>query len=42
MPTDHEGFERLLAERGIEALPNPPVPWPDWLAQRTDGDPGGG
>ena len=31
---------RLLAERGIEPLPNPPVPWPDWLAARTDGDPG--
>lgn len=42
VPADHEGFERLLAERGIEALPNPPVPWPDWLDARTDGDPGGG
>ena len=40
VPADHEGFERLLAERGIVALPNPPVPWPDWLAARTDGNPG--
>ena len=40
IPADHEGFARLLAEQGIEPLPNPPVPWPDWLAARTDGDPG--
>ena len=32
IPTDHEGFARLLAERGITPLPNPPVPWPAWLA----------
>ncbi len=40
IPTDHDGFARLLEERGIVALPNPPVPWPDWLQRRTDGDPG--
>lgn len=39
---DHEGFARLLAERGIVPLPNPLVPWPDWLEARTDGDPGAG
>lgn len=41
VPADREGFARLLAERDITPLPNPPVPWPDWLAARTDGDPGG-
>lgn len=40
IPADREGFVALLAERGIEPLPNPPVPWPDWLGRRTDGDPG--
>ncbi len=35
-PADPEGFRALLAERGITPLPNPPVPWPDWLAARTD------
>ncbi|MBL7491849.1 hypothetical protein I6A60_39540 [Frankia sp. AgB1.9] len=36
VPADPEGFAELLASRGIEPLPNPPVPWPDWLAPRTD------
>lgn len=40
VPADREGFERLCAERDITPLPNPPVPWPDWLAERTDGNPG--
>jgi hypothetical protein len=39
VPADPEGFARLLAARGITPLPNPPVPWPDWLAPRTDSDP---
>ncbi len=39
IPTDHEGFARVLAERGITPLPNPAVPWPSWLEARTDGDP---
>lgn len=40
VPADPEGFTALCAERGIEILPNPEIPWPDWLAERTDGDPG--
>lgn len=28
---DPEGFEKLLAERGVEKLPNPPIELPDWL-----------
>lgn len=39
-PADPEGFATLCTERGIEPLPNPPVPWPDWLDDRTDGNPG--
>ena len=30
-PDDPEGFEKLLAERGVEQLPNPPIDLPDWL-----------
>lgn len=30
-PADPEGFTRLLAERGIEQLPNPPIDMPKWL-----------
>lgn len=40
-PADPDGFAALCAERGIEPLPNPPVTWPDWLEDRTDGNPGG-
>ena len=40
VPADRAGFERLCADRGIEPLPNPPVPWPEWLESRTDSDPG--
>lgn len=42
VPVDAEGFAALLAESGVEPLPNPRVPWPDWLAARTDGDPAAG
>lgn len=42
VPTDPEGFEALLEKRGVVALPNPPVPWPEWLTERRDGDPAGG
>lgn len=28
---DPEGFEKLLAERGAQKLPNPPIELPDWL-----------
>ena len=30
-PADLEGYERFLAERGVEQLPNPPIALPDWL-----------
>ncbi|MBX6390834.1 MAG: hypothetical protein IRZ08_17900 [Frankia sp.] len=36
VPADPEGFAQLLAERGIEPLPNPPLAWPDWMAPRSD------
>ena len=28
---DPEGFKQLLAERGVEQLPNPEIDLPDWL-----------
>jgi hypothetical protein len=28
---DLPGFERFLAERGVEQLPNPPIDMPTWL-----------
>jgi hypothetical protein len=31
---DEEGFERLLRERGIAKLPDPPIELPDWLEDR--------
>lgn len=31
---DPEEFSRVLAERGIEPLPNPPIDLPDWLEDR--------
>jgi hypothetical protein len=31
---DREGFMRLLAARGIEPLPNPPIDLPEWLEDR--------
>lgn len=30
-PADPEGYERLLAARGVRQLPNPPIDLPDWL-----------
>lgn len=30
-PADPEGYAKLLAERGIEQLPNPPIDMPEWL-----------
>jgi hypothetical protein len=30
-PADLEGYERLLAERDVTQLPNPPIDMPDWL-----------
>ncbi len=30
-PADPEGFERLLAERGVTPLPHPPIKLPPWL-----------
>jgi hypothetical protein len=40
VPADRDGFERLLAERGVTPLPNPPVDAPPWFGERTDSDPG--
>ncbi|MBV8951147.1 MAG: hypothetical protein JOZ99_09750 [Actinobacteria bacterium] len=37
---DPDGFGRLLAERGVTPLPNPPVEAPAWFGERTDSDPG--
>jgi hypothetical protein len=31
---DRDGFHKLLADRGITPLPNPPVELPDWLEDR--------
>jgi hypothetical protein len=34
---DREGYHRLLEERGVTPLPNPPIDLPDWLEdQRSD------
>jgi len=30
-PADLEGYERFLAERNVQQLPNPPIDMPDWL-----------
>ena len=30
-PADPEGFEKLLLERDMEKLPNPPIDMPDWI-----------
>jgi hypothetical protein len=30
-PADPEGYKRLLAERGVEQLPNPPIDMPQWI-----------
>jgi hypothetical protein len=30
-PADPEGYKKMLAERGIEQLPNPPIDMPQWI-----------
>jgi hypothetical protein len=30
-PGDLEAYERLMAERGVVGLPNPPIEMPDWI-----------
>jgi hypothetical protein len=30
-PADPEGFARLLAQRGVQQLENPPIDMPEWL-----------
>jgi hypothetical protein len=30
-PADPDGYERLLAQRGVRQLPNPPIDLPAWL-----------
>jgi hypothetical protein len=39
VPADPVGFAGLLAERGVEPLPNPPIEAPPWFGERTDSDP---
>ncbi|MEX0666172.1 MAG: hypothetical protein WD598_15580 [Acidimicrobiia bacterium] len=34
---DPEGWERLLTERGVQQLPNPPIDLPDWLEDTRTG-----
>ncbi len=34
--SDHEEFSRLLTERGVTPLPNPPIDLPDWLEDRRN------
>lgn len=40
VPADPDGYTRLLADRGITPLPNPPFDAPPWFGARTDSDPG--
>jgi hypothetical protein len=40
VPADPDGYTRLLADRGISPLPNPPFDAPAWFGARTDSDPG--
>jgi hypothetical protein len=35
-PADPEGFERLLAQRGVQKLPDPPIELPAWLKARRE------
>jgi hypothetical protein len=30
-PGDLEEYEKFLADRGVQQLPNPPIDMPDWL-----------
>lgn len=34
--SDHEEFARVLTERGVTPLPNPPIDLPDWLEDRRN------
>ena len=36
VPADRDAFARLLEERGITPLPNPPIEAPPWFGDRTD------
>jgi quercetin dioxygenase-like cupin family protein len=36
VPADPEGFAALLVDRGVRALPNPPLQAPAWFGERTD------
>jgi hypothetical protein len=35
-PWDAEGYHRLLEEKGIQQLPNPPIDMPAWLKDARD------
>jgi hypothetical protein len=34
---DPEGYERFLAERNVQQLPNPPIDMPAWLEDTRSG-----
>jgi len=34
---DPEGFDALLAEKGITKLPHPPIDFPEWMKELPDG-----
>jgi hypothetical protein len=34
---DPEGYERFLAERNVQQLPNPPIDMPTWLEDTRSG-----
>jgi hypothetical protein len=36
-PADPDGYKELLAERGVQQLPDPPIDLPDWLEDRRGG-----
>jgi hypothetical protein len=38
-PADPEGWPAYLAERGVQALPDPPIDLPEWLEDRREGSP---
>ena len=35
-PADQEAWQALLADRGVELLPNPPIDLPDWLPDQRN------
>ena len=35
-PADQDAWRRLLADKGVELLPNPPIDLPDWLPDQRN------